>query len=123
MEFNDSNRAIYLQIADSIADSIVDGTLLPDSRIPSVRDYATRVMVNVNTVMRAFDQLATAGIIYNRRGMGFYVAEGAAEKIIAMRRGDFIEGDGLRRVFRQLQLLRVSPEEFAQMYNSYLTKQ
>ena len=87
MEFNDNNRAIYLQIADAIADAIAAGTMLPDSRIPSVREYAARVMVNVNTVMRAYEQLAAAGIIYNRRGMGFYVAEGAAENIVAMRSG------------------------------------
>lgn len=123
MGFNDNNRAIYLQIADAIADAIAAGTMLPDSRIPSVREYAARVMVNVNTVMRAYEQLAAAGIIYNRRGMGFYVAEGAAENIVAMRRREFIDGGGLERMFRQLQLLRVGPKELADMYNTYLSKQ
>lgn len=123
MEFNDSNRAIYLQIADTIADAIAAGTMPPDSRIPSVREYAARVMVNVNTVMRAYEQLAAAGIIYNRRGMGFFVAEGAAENIVAMRRREFIDGGGLERVFKQLRLLRVGPDELAAMYNDFISKQ
>lgn len=123
MEFNDSNRAIYLQIADTIADAIAAGTMPPDSRIPSVREYAARVMVNVNTVMRAYEQLAAAGIIYNRRGMGFFVAEGAAENVVAMRRREFIDGGGLERVFKQLRLLRVGPDELAAMYNDFISKQ
>ena len=56
IDFNDSNRAIYLQIADDIADRVLQGVLPPDERIPSVRDYAATVMVNVNTVMRAYEQ-------------------------------------------------------------------
>ena len=46
IDFNDSNRAIYLQIADDIADRVLQGVLPPDERIPSVRDYAATVMVN-----------------------------------------------------------------------------
>ena len=38
--FNDSNKAIYLQIADTICDNILDGTYSPGDRLPSVREYA-----------------------------------------------------------------------------------
>ena len=70
MQFKKNNKAIYLQIADSICDRVLDGTFPPESRIPSVREYAAQVEVNANTVMRAYDHLASLGIIYNKRGIG-----------------------------------------------------
>ena len=56
MRFKD-NKAIYLQIADLICDDILQGRLLEDERIPSVREYAAAVEVNANTCVRAYDWL------------------------------------------------------------------
>ena len=56
MRFKD-NKAIYLQIADFICDDILQGKLLEDERIPSVREYAATVEVNANTCARAYDWL------------------------------------------------------------------
>ena len=64
MEF-DSNRPIYLQILDAICDQILEGTLQPDGRIPSVRDYGAQLGVNPNTIMRSYEKLTNDGIIYN----------------------------------------------------------
>ena len=77
MDFNESNKAIYLQIADVICDKVLEGTLRPADRVPSVREYAATVMVNVNTVMRTYDYLSTMGVIYNKRGVGYFVADDA----------------------------------------------
>lgn len=120
MEFNDSNRAIYLQIADAIADRVLTGDLPPDARIPSVREYAATVMVNVNTVMRAYDHLSTLGVIYNKRGLGFFTAADGAARVAETRRREFIDGGGIDRMFKQLSMLGISPDELTRMYNNYL---
>ena len=65
----DSNKPIYLQIADVICEKILSGEYLPDSRIPSVREYGADIGVNPNTVMRTYEKLTTDGVIYNKRGI------------------------------------------------------
>jgi DNA-binding transcriptional regulator YhcF (GntR family) len=122
IDFNDSNRAIYLQIADDIADRVLQGVLPPDERIPSVRDYAATVMVNVNTVMRAYEHLSSLGVIYNKRGLGYFVSAEAASVITRTRRRDFIDSGAIDRIFKQLHLLDISTAELNDMYNAYLDK-
>lgn len=122
IDFNDSNRAIYLQIADDIADRVLQGVQPPDERIPSVRDYAATVMVNVNTVMRAYEHLSSLGVIYNKRGLGYFVSAEAASVITRTRRRDFIDSGAIDRIFKQLHLLDISTAELNDMYNAYLDK-
>lgn len=122
IDFNDSNRAIYLQIADDIADRVLQGVLPTDERIPSVRDYAATVMVNVNTVMRAYEHLSSLGVIYNKRGLGYFVSAEAASVITRTRRRDFIDSGAIDRIFKQLHLLDISTAELNDMYNAYLDK-
>ena len=122
IDFNDSNRAIYLQIADDIADRVLQGVLPPDERIRSVRDYAATVMVNVNTVMRAYEHLSSLGVIYNKRGLGYFVSAEAASVITRTRRRDFIDSGAIDRIFKQLHLLDISTAELNDMYNAYLDK-
>ena len=122
IDFNDSNRAIYLQIADDIADRVLQGVLPPDERIPSVRDYAATVMVNVNTIMRAYEHLSSLGVIYNKRGLGYFVSAEAASVITRTRRRDFIDSGAIDRIFKQLHLLDISTAELNDMYNAYLDK-
>lgn len=66
MEF-DGNKPIYLQIVDVICDNILDGTLKPDGRILSVREYGAQLGVNPNTIMRSYEKLTTDEIIYKDR--------------------------------------------------------
>lgn len=92
MDFRDT-KAIYLQIADRICDEVLVGKFAEDGRIPSVREYAAVVEVNANTVMRSFDQLQSQGIIYNKRGIGYFVAAGARERILALRKEQFLTNE------------------------------
>ncbi|MDE5744181.1 MAG: GntR family transcriptional regulator, partial [Paramuribaculum sp.] len=64
MIFND-NKAIYLQLAERLMDSIIAGKYAPGSRIPSVREYAAEVEVNPNTVVRSYEYLEQKGVVYN----------------------------------------------------------
>lgn len=121
MNFQESNKAIYLQIADKICDDIIAGTLLPGGRIPSVREYAATLEVNANTVMRSYEHLERLGIIFNRRGIGFFIADRAAETVIGQRRKTLLEGGEAAYFFRQLMLLSITPEEVKAMYETFLT--
>ena len=76
MKFKES-KPIYLQIADRICDEILQGQYKEEERIPSVREYAATVEVNANTVVRSFDYLQNQEIIYNKRGLGYFVSQGS----------------------------------------------
>lgn len=121
MNFKES-KAIYLQIADRICDEVLLGQYREEERIPSVREYAAVVEVNANTVMRSYDYLQTQGIIYNKRGIGYFVVMGACEKILSMRREYFLKEE-VDYFFKQMYTLGISAKEVADMYREYSNKQ
>lgn len=71
----DANIPIYLQIMNLIKQNIVNGSLKPGDRLPSVRDRAENLSVNPNTVQRAYQELEREGISETRRGMGSFIVE------------------------------------------------
>ena len=109
MSFN-SDKAIYLQMADRLCDEIIAGTYQADDRIPSVREYAVMLEVNTNTAVKAYEQLAREEIIYNKRGLGYFVAAGARQQIVSGRRREFLQ-ETLPEVFRQMRLLDIGMDE------------
>ena len=121
MNFKES-KAIYLQIADRICDEILLGQFAEEERIPSVREYATIVEVNANTVMRSFDYLQSQNIIYNKRGIGYFVSAGAKDRIITLRKDMFLHEE-LPEFFRQVSALDIPIKEIEKMYKEYLTQQ
>ncbi|MBR5687514.1 MAG: GntR family transcriptional regulator [Prevotella sp.] len=86
-----NDKAIYIQMADRICDEILAGKYAADDRIPSVREYAVLLQVNTNTAVKAYDALARDEVIYNKRGLGYFVTPNAKEKILAVRRKEFME--------------------------------
>lgn len=117
MNFKES-KAIYLQIADRICEEILLGEYPEEERIPSVREYAAIVEVNANTAMRSFDYLQSQNIIYNKRGIGYFVASGAKALILSLRREIFLKEE-VDSFFRQLQTLGISMDEITDMYREY----
>lgn len=79
MNYN-TNQSIFIQIAERICDRVLSGNYKADSRIPSVRELAVEMEVNPNTVMRSFERLQANDIIYNKRGIGYFVASDARAK-------------------------------------------
>ncbi len=109
MEFN-SNKSIYLQICDAICEQILSGRLLPDGRIPSVREYGADIGVNPNTVMRSYEKLTNDGIIYNKRGIGYFISPDAKEIVLKEQRKDFIENE-LPQIVKRAKLLGIDLKE------------
>ncbi len=109
MEF-DSNKPIYLQIADSICNRILQGELKGEDRIPSVREYGAQIGVNPNTVARTYETLTNQGVIYNKRGIGFFVTENASQNIRKEAKEKFLKED-LPQFAEKARLLDISKEE------------
>ena len=109
MEFR-QNQAIYLQIADHISERILSGTWAEGERIPSIREMSEDIMVNPNTVMRSYNYLQDLGIIYNQRGIGYFVVEGAHQKTLEVKKKNFIRRE-LPRIFRTMDLLNLTCED------------
>jgi len=117
MEFRD-NEAIYLQIAAFVSENILLGKWPAEQKIPSVRDLAVELEVNPNTVMRSYEFLQTQGVVYNKRGLGLFVAPDGFEKIRAYRRERFIQQD-LPGIFRNIYLLDIGFDEMQQWYEQF----
>lgn len=84
-------KPIWRQIYELIAMRILSGEWAEMERIVSVREMAAAVGVNPNTVMRSYEKLEADGIIFNRRGIGFFVAEGAKDHIKQLERKKFMD--------------------------------
>jgi GntR family transcriptional regulator len=110
MEFN-QNKPIYLQIADGILEKILSSELKEGDRILSVRELGAELGVNPNTVMRSYEKLTADGIIYNQRGIGYFVADGARNTALEKMRADFLENE-LPQILRRLELLELDPKDY-----------
>jgi DNA-binding transcriptional regulator YhcF (GntR family) len=106
MDFK-SSKGIFLQIADNLCRQILDGTLKPGERVPSVRDLAGEFEVNRNTVMRTYSNLEKAGIFDNKRGIGFFISENAAELVREGEKNDFYNHE-LPEFILKVKLLKLN---------------
>lgn len=89
MDFK-KQKPIYLQIADTMCERILSGEWKPDERIASVREVGEQLGVNPNTALRSFDYLQNAEIIFNRRGVGYFVAPDAKTRALNLQREYFL---------------------------------
>lgn len=110
MQFN-ADKPIFLQIADNLCDRILSGELKGEDRIPSVREYGADIGVNPNTMMRAYEKLTADGVIYNKRGIGYFVTEDARKQILKVQRQEFLEKD-VPAIKQRLKLLGLNADIF-----------
>ncbi len=120
MDFSD-NKPIYLHITDLVSERVIRGVWREGDRAQSVRELAVELQVNPNTVMRAYEALQADGILSPSRGIGYFVAEGAAAKALEMRRREFLEQE-LSAVFRKMDTLGITPAELETYYAKYKTE-
>ncbi len=118
MEFN-SNKAIYLQIVEHVCEQIMLKVWVLEEKVPSVRELAVQLEVNPNTVMRAYDFLQQKDIIYNKRGIGFFVSTEAMNAVKSYKKVVFLEEE-LPQVFRNIYLLNISLDELKDRYQTFV---
>ncbi|MFT4070516.1 MAG: GntR family transcriptional regulator [Dysgonamonadaceae bacterium] len=116
MEFKE-NKPIYLQIIDFCFQKILRKEWQEDARIPSVRELAVALEVNPNTVMRSFEYMQAEGVIFSKRGMGYFVAKEAYLLILKIQKKEFFE-EILPETFKTMDLLQISVEEVVEQYNN-----
>lgn len=109
MNFND-NKSIYLQIADQLLENILAKELEGGDRIASVREMASHTQVNPNTIMRTYNYLLAKEIVFNKRGIGYFIAIDAFEKARAIKKKVFVE-EQLPNLFKMMDLLDISMSE------------
>lgn len=114
MEFN-KDKAIFLQIADMLFESILTDKWKEEERVPSVRELAVSVEVNPNTVLRTYGYLQENDIIFNRRGMGYFVSSEAKEKIKVIKREQFVKTE-LPQIVATMKLLGIDFEDLKSLY-------
>lgn len=122
MEFN-ANKSIYLQIADAICEKILSGEFKSEDRILSVREYGAEIGVNPNTVMRSYEKLTNDGIIYNKRGIGYFVSPDAREKVLSTLRREFFDTEW-PSILRKMHLLGITLSDlrspnFSERYENF----
>ena len=121
MDFKE-NKAIYLQIAERLSHEILLDKYPEEERIPSVREYAAEMEVNVNTMMRSYEYLQQQDVIFNKRGIGYFVASGAKEKIYNAQKEGFIN-EQLEEFFHKIYLLDIPIEKIIRLYQDYVKQQ
>lgn len=114
-----NDKPIYIQMADRLCDEILSGVYQDDDRIPSVREYAVLLEVNTNTAVKTYEQLAREEVIYNKRGLGYFVTPGAKKQILKVRKQEFMK-EKLPELFRQMQLLGITLEDVKDVYDATL---
>lgn len=118
MEF-DNNKPIYLQIADFVCDKVLRNEWIAGGRIPSVRELGADLQVNPNTVMRTYDYLQGEDIIFNKRGIGYFVGENAVPNIVKLNRTEFFSHQ-LPMIFSTMKALGITLDEIKSQYETFL---
>ncbi len=117
MEFN-KNKSIYMQIADYFYENILLEKWKVDEKVPSVRQLAIELEVNPNTVMRTYTHLQDNNIIYNQRGIGYFVSSDAHNIVIEIIKQKFISEE-LPLMFKTMQMLKLTINEISEFYTNW----
>ncbi len=117
MQFRET-VSIYLQIADYICEKILLKEWKVDERVPSVRELAMQLEVNPNTVMRTYEFLRQQNIIYNQRGIGYFVSADAIKNATQYRKTEFMENE-LPVLFRNMYMLGMDVEELKPRFDKF----
>lgn len=87
----DDSKPIFQQIAEMIADDIVDGALAEGEQVPSTTEISKFYQVNRATVQKGLSELVESGYAYKQRGVGIFIATGARERLLAERKKVFYQ--------------------------------
>ncbi|HEY2494468.1 MAG TPA: GntR family transcriptional regulator [Paenibacillus sp.] len=110
----DDSRPIFVQIAERIEDDIIDGVLPEESQVLSTNQFAAFYKINPATAAKGVNMLVDEGILYKKRGIGMFVAEGARTKVIEKRKEQFFE-EFVVTMVREAKKLGISAEQLTDM--------
>ncbi len=105
-----------MQIADYVLENILNGEWQVGDKVQSVRELAANIQVNPNTVMRSYTYLQEQNIIANKRGIGYFISEGAIDKTKRLKKDEFLK-QFLPEVFKTMDLLNISIDDLKKIYD------
>lgn len=109
IEFS-KEKPIYSQITDYCLDRIRTGQWIPEGRIPSIKELSAELCVNARTVMKSYDEMESRGIIFQKRGMGYFVDREASKNVYEFLKDDFLK-NVIPMVARKMAELGLTTEE------------
>jgi GntR family transcriptional regulator len=109
---------IYEQIKKEFKKEIFMKNLKPDDPLPSIRDLATELLINPNTVARAYRELEMEGYIYTRKGKGCYVSENSSQLMLQERQS--ILTQSFDKAIEEAKKFGLSPEEIKKLFDERL---
>ncbi|CAI9389676.1 GntR family transcriptional regulator [Microbacterium sp. T2.11-28] len=110
----DEGRALFLQIAESVEDSILDGSLAEDAQAPSTNELAAFYRINPATAAKGIAMLTDKGVLHKRRGIGMFVSPGARELLLGERRAAFADRY-LDPLLAEARTLGLGPDDVARL--------
>lgn len=110
----DDSRPIFVQIAEKIEDDIIEGGLPEEAQVPSTNQFASFYQINPATAAKGVNMLVDEGILYKKRGIGMFVAEGARVKLMEKRKEQFYEQYVVTMV-REAGKLGITAEKLTEM--------
>jgi len=110
----DEGRALFLQIAESVEDSILAGALAEESQAPSTNELASFYRINPATAAKGIAMLTDKGVLYKRRGIGMFVSPGARELLLGERRAAFADRF-LDPLLAEARTLGLGPDDLARL--------
>lgn len=102
---------VYIQLKERLRDYIISGVFKPDERMPSVRELASGLSVNPNTIQRAYRELEEGGYIYTVSGRGSFAASGEQ---VYKKRCDELK-NALAQTVKELAFLGIGEQELISM--------
>ncbi|TPX02028.1 GntR family transcriptional regulator [Schumannella luteola] len=117
----DDSRPIFLQIAEQIENDIIAGQLAEETQVPSTNEFAAFHRINPATAGKGVNLLVDAGVLYKKRGIGMFVAEGARARLIDDRRTAFAE-QFVTPLLAEAAKLDITPEQLSAMITERSTR-
>lgn len=115
MQLNfDSEKPIYLQLAEGIEDDILKGIFGEETQVPSTTEISVAMKINPATAGKGVNLLVDEGILYKKRGVGMFVSEGAWQKVADKRKESFFE-NYIVRLLEEAEKLNISRQEIIAM--------
>ena len=110
----DQDKPIYLQVREKIEDQIVNNQLHEGEQAPSTNQLVSFYKINHATVSKGVNQLVEEGILFKKRGIGMFVAEGAREKLIQKRKDAFVD-EYIVKLVQEADQLNISENEIIEL--------
>lgn len=110
----ESEKPIFLQLAEMIEDAILSGAFAEETQIPSTTELSVTYKINPATALKGINLLVDEKVIYKKRGVGMFVSAGALAKVRQKHKSDFLSSyiDGL---ITEAQKLNISKDEIITM--------